>query len=89
MLLFHQHEGGMHGPDHLELMSRIQSQHLSYALVGIGIGLTKGLAEFRMRGQTVFARTVRVGEHAIDAVLQLGELTERVGPTNDSHTLAP
>jgi len=27
--------------------TRIQSQHLSYALIGIGIGLTKGLSEIR------------------------------------------
>src|SRR4029077_4223187 len=40
LLLFHQHEGGMHGPKHMEVMARIQSEHLSYAAVGIGIGIT-------------------------------------------------
>ena len=49
LLLFHHHQAGMHGPDHMELMARIQSQHLSFALVGIGIGLTKGLSEIRRR----------------------------------------
>ena len=45
LLLFHQHEAGMHGPDHMQLMARIQSEHLSYAVVGIGIGLSKALAD--------------------------------------------
>ncbi len=47
LLLFHQHEAGMHGPEHMELMSRIQLQHLGYAVLGIGAGLVKGLAEAR------------------------------------------
>jgi len=41
---------------HLELMARIQSQHLSFALVGIGIGLTKGLSELRVPWQRMLAR---------------------------------
>jgi len=56
LLLFHQHEAGMHGPDHMEVMARIQSEHLSYSLAGIGIGLTKGLAEVKTRWQRVFAK---------------------------------
>jgi hypothetical protein len=55
LLLFHHHEAGMHGPDHMEVMARIQSEHLQYAMVGMGLGVSKGLAEFRMRGQTLFA----------------------------------
>jgi len=55
LLLFHEHEGGMVGPNHMEVMARIHSEHLSYATVGIGIGLAKMLAEIRMRGQRVFA----------------------------------
>jgi len=55
LLLFHQHEGGMHGPNHMEVMARIQSEHVSYAAVGIGIGLAKVLAEVKMRGQQIFA----------------------------------
>jgi putative copper resistance protein D len=47
LLLFHQHEGGMHGPNHMELMARIQSEHLLYAVTGIGIGLSKGLADVK------------------------------------------
>jgi copper resistance protein D len=56
LLLFHQHEAGMHGPDHLELMARIQSQHLSYSLAGIGVGLTKGLSEVETPWQGSFRR---------------------------------
>jgi hypothetical protein len=55
LLLFHQHEAGMHGAHHMELMARIQSEHLSYAVVGIGIGVAKGLSEVTSRAQKVFA----------------------------------
>jgi hypothetical protein len=55
LLLFHQHEGGMQGPDHMELMAQIQHQHLSYAVVGIGIGLAKAAVELKMRGHRTFA----------------------------------
>jgi putative copper resistance protein D len=56
LLLFHQHEGGMHGANHMELMARIQSEHLSYAMTGIGIGLAKGLAEVKTRFQGAFGK---------------------------------
>jgi putative copper resistance protein D len=55
LLLFHHHQVGMHGPNHMELMVRIQSEHLQYAMVGMGLGVSKGLAEFRTRGQSLFA----------------------------------
>jgi putative copper resistance protein D len=45
MLLFHEHQAGMTGPNHMELMHRIQSEHLSFAVTGFGIALSKGLAE--------------------------------------------
>jgi copper resistance protein D len=54
LLVFHQHEGGMHGPNHEDVMARIQSEHLSYSFVGTGIGLTKGLSEVRTPWQRVF-----------------------------------
>jgi putative copper resistance protein D len=54
LLLFHEHEGGMHGPNHEEVMARIQSQHLSFSLVGSGVGLTKGFSELRTRWQGAF-----------------------------------
>jgi hypothetical protein len=55
LLLFHQHEAGMHGPNHMELMARIQFQHVSFATVGIGIGLAKLLFEAHVRPQKLFA----------------------------------
>jgi hypothetical protein len=45
LVLFHHHDAGMHGPDHMVVMHRIQLQHLSYAMAGVSLGLMKGLAE--------------------------------------------
>jgi copper resistance protein D len=56
ILLFHEHNGGMHGEGHMERMARIQHQHLSYTLSGFAIGLTKGLAELKTSWQGVFAK---------------------------------
>jgi hypothetical protein len=56
LLLFHSHEAGMHGPDHLERMARIQSQHLSFSLAGIGLALTRSLSEIETHGRKVFTR---------------------------------
>ncbi len=56
LLLFHQHGGAMHGPHHMESMARIESEHLSYSLVGIGVGLTNGLSHLETRWQEVFGR---------------------------------
>ena len=56
LLLFHQHEGGMHGPDHMERMARIQSEHLSYSIAGIGIALTRSLSEVETNWQKVFSK---------------------------------
>lgn len=56
LLMFHQHEGGMHGPNHMQLMARIQSEHLSYAVAGIGIGLAKRLAEVKTGLQRGFEK---------------------------------
>jgi putative copper resistance protein D len=56
LLLFHQHEAGMHGAHHTELMARIQSEHLSYSLAGMGVGLTKGLSNLKTPWQGVFQR---------------------------------
>ena len=55
LLLFHQHEAGMHGPGHMETMGRIQSEHFEYAVMGIGLGIAKALAELKTRGQPFFA----------------------------------
>jgi hypothetical protein len=56
LLLFHQHEGAMHGPDHMERMARIQSEHLSYSIAGIGVALTRSLSEIETNWQKVFSK---------------------------------
>jgi len=56
MLLFHEHRAGMVGPNHMELMHRIQSEHYSFAVTGLGIALSKGLAETRFEWRPFFER---------------------------------
>lgn len=56
MLLFHDHRAGMTGPNHMELMQRIQSQHYSFAVTGLGIALSKGLAETPFQWRPFFER---------------------------------
>ena len=56
ILLFHDHQGGMHGEGHMERMVRIQHEHLSYTVSGFAIGLTKGLSELRTNWQGIFAK---------------------------------
>jgi copper resistance protein D len=56
ILLFHDHQGHAHGPDHMEVMHRIQSQHLGFAVTGFGIALTKGLAEAPFASRPFFRR---------------------------------
>lgn len=56
MLFFHEHKAGMHGPNHMELMRRIQSQHFSFAVAGFGIGLSKGLSETESAWRSFFER---------------------------------
>ena len=56
MLLFHDHRGGMHGPNHMELMHRIQSEHLSFAVTGFGIAVSKGLSETPITWRPFFQR---------------------------------
>ena len=55
MLLFHDHQGA-HGPDHMAVMQRIQSEHLGFAVTGFGIALTKGLAETPFAWRLFFRR---------------------------------
>lgn len=56
LLLFHSHDAGMRGTDHTAVMARIQAEHLSYAVTGLGIGVTESLAEAKTRWHTVFAK---------------------------------
>lgn len=54
LLLFHSHEGEMHGADHLARMARIQSQHLSFSVAGIAVGLTRSMSEIETHWRKVF-----------------------------------
>jgi hypothetical protein len=56
LLLFHPHAGGMHGPDHLERMARIQSEHLTFSIAGIGVALTRSLSEVETNWRKLFNR---------------------------------
>lgn len=56
MLFFHEHQAGMHGPNHMEIMERIQSEHFSFAMAGFGIALSKGLAETQFAWRPFFER---------------------------------
>ena len=56
ILIFHQHEGGMAGDNHMETMARIKSQHMSYTLSGLAIGLSKGLSELNARSSRIFGK---------------------------------
>jgi copper resistance protein D len=56
LLLFHSHSTGMRGPNHMAIMARIEAEHLSYSVTGMGIGFAKGLAEIATKWQMVFAR---------------------------------
>ena len=56
LLFFHDHRAGMHGPNPMELMHRIQSEHFSFAMAGFGIALSKGLAETRFPWRSFFER---------------------------------
>jgi hypothetical protein len=56
LLLFHSHQTGMYGADHLERMARIQSEHLSYSLAGMGIAVARSLSEIETNWRRVFSR---------------------------------
>ena len=56
ILIFHQHEGGMIGEHHMETMALIQSEHMSYTISGLGIGLAKGLSEMKSKVGAFFGK---------------------------------
>jgi hypothetical protein len=56
LLIFHQHEGGMVGEHHMETMQRIQAEHMTYLMCGLGIGLTNGISELRPRAAGIFRK---------------------------------
>ncbi len=55
LVLFHEHGTGMSGPNHMAVMSHIQTQHQSFSAAGFGIGLSKGLSETTPRWQKAFS----------------------------------
>ena len=55
LLLFHEHGSGMSGPNHMAVMSHIQTQHQSFSAAGFCIGLSKGLSEASPRRQAIFS----------------------------------
>jgi copper resistance protein D len=55
LLLFH-HHGGMHGPDAMQTMVRVQQQHKRFAEAGAGAAIAKGLAETNARWYGLFSK---------------------------------
>jgi hypothetical protein len=55
LLLFH-HHGGMHGPDAMQTMLRVQQQHLRFAGVGAGVAVAKGVADSSEKWRPLFDR---------------------------------
>jgi copper resistance protein D len=56
MLLFHHHQAGMHGPDHMVLMHHIQKEHRGFALAGGGVAVAKGLSEIQWTWRELFKK---------------------------------
>src|SRR5229473_4231053 len=56
MLLFHEHNSGMHGSQHMMAMARIQAEHHNFAATGLGIGVFKGLSELPTRWRAMFTK---------------------------------
>jgi hypothetical protein len=57
LLLFHVHGGDMNAPDAMKVMAHIQTQHRWFAATGLGIAVTKGLAEVSHEWRQVLKRT--------------------------------
>jgi len=55
LLLFH-HHGGMHGPDAMQTMVRVQHQHARFAEAGAGAAVAKGLAETSTKWYGFFSK---------------------------------
>lgn len=70
MLLFH-HHGGMHGPDAMQTMVRVQHQHLRFAGAGVGIALAKGLADTSGRWRPLFNKLWPIFMIALGVMLLL------------------
>jgi copper resistance protein D len=57
LLLFHVHGGDMSAPNAMQTMEHIESQHRWFAAAGLGIAVTKGLAEIPQKWQLACKRT--------------------------------
>jgi len=57
LLLLHVHGGDMSAPNAMATMEHIESQHRWFAAAGLGIAVTKGLAEIPQKWQLAFKRT--------------------------------
>ena len=71
MLLFHEHHPGMGGADHMTVMARVQAEHFNFAVAGFGIGVLKGLSEFRSRWQVLLSRVWPIPLIALGTLLLL------------------
>ena len=70
LLLFH-HHGGMHGPDAMQTMARVQQQHLRFAGAGAGVAVAKGLADAGGKWRPLFNKLWPIFMIALGALLLL------------------
>jgi len=56
LLTFHVHGGNMHAPHAMERMEHIQGEHRWFAVTGIAIGVTSGLAQTPQKWQQFFKK---------------------------------
>jgi hypothetical protein len=70
LLLFH-HHGGMHGPDAMQTMARVQQQHLRFAGAGTGVALAKGLADSSGKWRPLFNKLWPIFMIALGVLLLL------------------
>ena len=70
LLLFH-HHGGMHGPDAMQTMVRVQHQHLRFAGAGAGVAVAKGLADSGGKWRPLFNKVWPIFMIALGVLLLL------------------
>ncbi len=70
LLLFH-HHGGMHGPEAMQTMVRVQHQHLRFAGVGAGVAVAKGVADSSAKARPVFDKLWPIFMIALGVLLLL------------------
>jgi copper resistance protein D len=71
LLLFHQHGGGMHGPNHMAVMEHIQNQHRAFAATGAGIAVSKGLSDANLASRWFFSKLCPLLMIALGVLLML------------------